>query len=103
MPHRSSLCLIAAMRRDRAISPVELVEAHLQQIEKLNPTLNAFVVIRAEQAREEARLAGGAISRGEALRPLHGVPVTVKDSFDLANYPTLCGSKFRTGNRAAHD
>src|ERR1700694_1430704 len=102
MPHRSSLCLMAAMLRDRAISPVELVEAHLQQIEKLNPKLNAFVVIRAEQTREEARLAEVTISRGEALGPLHGVPVTVKDSFDLADYATLCGSKFRIGHRAAH-
>src|SRR5579859_4434633 len=103
MPHRSSLCLMAARLRDRAISSVELVEAHLRQIEKLNPKLNAFVVVRAEQARQEARLAEAAISRGEALGPLHGVPVTVKDSFDLADYPTLCGSKFRIGHRAARD
>jgi Asp-tRNA(Asn)/Glu-tRNA(Gln) amidotransferase A subunit family amidase len=94
---------MAAMLRDRAISPIELVEAHLRQIEKLNPKINAFVAIRAEQAREEARLAEAAISRGEALGPLHGVPVTVKDSFDLADYPTLCGSKFRIGHRAARD
>jgi Asp-tRNA(Asn)/Glu-tRNA(Gln) amidotransferase A subunit family amidase len=94
---------MAAMLRDRAISPIELVEAHLRQIEKLNPKINAFVAIRAEQAREEAWLAEAAISRGEALGPLHGVPVTVKDSFDLADYPTLCGSKFRIGHRAARD
>src|SRR5260370_1264856 len=103
MPHRSSLCLMAAMLRDRAISPVELVEAHLRQIEQLDPKLNAFVIVRAEQAREEARLAEAAIQHGERLGPLHGVPVTVKDSFDLADYPTLCGSKFRIGHRAAQD
>ena len=91
------------MLRDRAVSPVDLVEAHLRQIERLDPKLNAFVIVRAEQAREEARLAEAAIQRGERLGPLHGVPVTVKDSFDLADYPTLCGSKFRIGHRAAHD
>src|SRR3984893_12959683 len=103
MPHRSSLCLMAAMLRDRAVSAVELVDAHLRQIERVNPKLNAFVIVRAEQAREEARLADAAIQRGDMVGPLHGVPVTVKDSFDLANYPTLCGSKFRSGHRAARD
>ena len=83
------------MVRDRAVSPVELVEAHLRQINKLNSKLNAFVVITAEQAREEARQAEAAVMRGERLGPLHGAPVTVKDSFDLAGQPTLCGSKFR--------
>ncbi len=94
---------MAALLRDRAISPVELVDAHLRQIERLNPSLNAFVVVMADQAREQARAAEAAIQRGETLGPLHGVPVTVKDSFDLADYPTLCGSKFRAGHRAAKD
>jgi Asp-tRNA(Asn)/Glu-tRNA(Gln) amidotransferase A subunit family amidase len=43
---------MAAMLRDRGISPVELVDAHLRQIEQLDPKLNAFVIVRAEQARE---------------------------------------------------
>jgi amidase len=103
MPHRSSLCLMAAMLRDRVLSPVELVEAHLRQIEKLNPKLNAFVVVTADRARDEARQAEAAIVRGERLGLLHGIPVTVKDSFDLAGYPTLCGSKFRIGHRADRD
>ena len=94
---------MAAMLRDRAVSAVELVDAHLRQIERLNPKLNAFVIVRAEQAREEARLADAAIQRGDIVGPLHGVPVTVKDSFDLADYPTLCGSRFRIGHRAARD
>src|SRR6266849_1205624 len=103
MPHRSSLCLMAALLRDRVVSPVELVEAHLRQIEKLNPQLNAFVVITANKAREDARLAEAAVMRGERLGALHGVPVTVKDSFDLAGHPTLCGSRFRIGHRADRD
>jgi amidase len=94
---------MASMVRDRTVSPVELVEAHLRQIEKLNPQLNAFVVITADKAREDARLAEAAVMRGERLGALHGIPVTVKDSFDLAGHPTLCGSKFRIGHRADRD
>ena len=94
---------MVSMVRDRTVSPVELVEAHLRQIEKLNPQLNAFVVITADKAREDARLAEAAVMRGERLGALHGIPVTVKDSFDLAGHPTLCGSKFRIGHRADRD
>src|SRR5207244_1679403 len=103
MPHRESLCLMVSMIRDRSVSPVELVEAHLSQIEKLNPKLNAFVTVMADTAREEARRAEAAVGRGNRLGLLHGIPVTVKDSFDLAGHPTLCGSRFRMGHRAAHD
>jgi amidase len=94
---------MAAMLRDRSVSPVELVEAHLQQIERLNPKLNAFVVVMADPARAQAREAEAAIHRGTRLGPLHGIPVTVKDSFDLEGFPTLCGSRFRLGHRAAQD
>jgi len=103
MPHRSSLCLMASMVRERAISPVELLEAHLRQIERLNPQLNAFVALTADQARRDAQESEAAVMRGDRLGPLHGVPVTVKDSFDLAGHPTLCGSKFRIGHRADRD
>src|SRR6266852_3781089 len=103
MPYRSSLCLMASMVRERRISPVELVDAHFRQIAKHNPQINAFVVLLEDQAREAAKRAEAAVMHGDALGQLHGVPVTVKDSFDLADYPTLCGSKFRLGHRAAQD
>src|SRR5215475_8852656 len=89
---RSSLCLMVSMVRDGAVSPTELVQAHLRQIEARNPELNAFVSVFAESALEEARASESAIMRGEPLGPLHGVPVTVKDSFDIAEQPTLAGS-----------
>src|SRR5579862_4600139 len=101
--HRASLCQMASAVRAREISPVELVDAHLRQIEKLNPKLNAFVEVTADRAREEARSAEAAVMRGDSLGALHGVPVTVKDSFDMAGLPTLCGSKFRLGHRAVDD
>lgn len=91
------------MVRERAISPVELVEAHLRQIEQVNPRINAFVSVFSEEARAGARRAEAAVLRGGPLGLLHGVPVTVKDSFDLAGQPTLCGSKSREGHRAAVD
>src|ERR1051326_2659153 len=103
MPIQSSLCLMASMVRDRAISPVELVDAHLKQIQEQNPRLNAFVTLFAEQAREQARRAQAAVMRGDSLGLLHGVPVTVKDSFDMAGVPTLCGSRLRLGHRAAQN
>ena len=103
MPNRSSLILMAAMVRERRISPTELVNAHFRQIAKHNPQINAFVVLLEEEARSTARMAEAAIMGGEALGPLHGVPVSVKDSFDMAGLPTLCGSKFRLDHRAAED
>lgn len=97
------MCLMASLVRERAISPVELVDAHLRQIERLNPKINAFVTVLADQARAAARAAEADVQRGEPLGLLHGVPVTVKDSFDMAGLPTLCGSRFRLGHRAAED
>jgi len=94
---------MAAMVRERRISPTELVDAHFRQVAKHNPNVNAFVVLLEEEARAAAKKAETAIMRGESLGPLHGVPVTVKDSFDMAGLPTLCGSKFRLGHRAAED
>jgi len=91
------------MVRERRISPTELVDAHFRQIAKHNPQINAFVVLLEEEARSAARMAEAAIMGGEALGPLHGVPVSVKDSFDMAGLPTLCGSKFRLDHRAAED
>src|SRR5580700_2491510 len=100
MPNRFSLCSMAAMVRERQVTPVELVDAHYRQIAAHNPRINAFVVLLEQQARAAAELAEAAVMRGDPLGPLHGVPVTVKDSFDVKGLPTLCGSKFRIGHRA---
>jgi Asp-tRNA(Asn)/Glu-tRNA(Gln) amidotransferase A subunit family amidase len=88
---------------ERRISPVELVEAHLRQIEAQNPRINAFVTILRDTALAEARLRESEVMRGEPLGLLHGLPVTVKDSFDMAGHPTLAGSRFRFGHKAAGD
>ncbi len=99
MPNHLSLVEMAELVRKRQVSPLELVDAHLQQIEKHNPAVNAFVIRMDEQAREAARQAENATHIG----PLHGVPVTVKDSYDMDGHPTACGSRFFQSLRARSD
>ncbi len=94
---------MAQMVAKREISPVELVKLHLQQISAVNPQINAFVRVLDSEALESAQQAEAALTKGEPLGPLHGVPVSVKDSFDMAGLPTLCGSKFRLGHVARQD
>src|SRR5580704_6900374 len=92
--------------RAKKISPIELVEAHLARIEQLNPTLNAFAAIDADRVPEQARSAESAV-RGStkitSIGPLHGVPISVKSSVDVAGLPCECGSILRKGNRPTED
>src|SRR5688500_18235813 len=74
---------LAELIRNREISPVEVVQAHLDRIEAVNPKINAIVSV-AEGALEAAKVAEAAVLAGEELGPLHGVPFTVKDSIDTA-------------------
>ena len=94
---------MVSMIRDGVISSSELTEEHLRQIGEQNPSLNAFVYVRAEEAREEARQADGRLARGEPLGLLDGVPLTVKDSFDVVGLPTRAGSRFRAPAPASRD
>jgi Asp-tRNA(Asn)/Glu-tRNA(Gln) amidotransferase A subunit family amidase len=75
----------------RVISAREAVEAHIRRIEQRNPALNAVVFERFDQARAEAREADRRTRTGESLPPLHGLPVTIKDSIDLAGAPSTLG------------
>src|SRR5437879_3615560 len=92
----------AALVRRRKLSPVELVEAVLAQIERIAP-LNAFVTVLPEQARAAARAAEQAVMRGDALPPLHGVPVHVKDQVDIAGIRTTFGSAIFADNVPTRD
>jgi amidase len=103
VPCRASLCLMVSMVRNGEISPVELVEAHLKQIENSKPQINAFVRVRADEALAEARETETLLRRGERIGLLDGVPLTVKDSFDVEGLPTLVGSRLRAGHRASLD
>ena len=83
---------LAGLIRDKALSPVEVVRAHLERIEAVNPNLNAVVTL-ADGAVERASEAEAALVRGESWGPLHGVPFTIKDSFDTAGVRTTRGSR----------
>ncbi|HUI40665.1 MAG TPA: amidase [Terriglobia bacterium] len=95
----------AALVRQQRVSPVELVEAHLRKIERLNPRLNAFVIVDAERALTQARAAEKALSAGASaeIGPLHGVPVTLKSSIDVAGLRTETGTRLRAGHIATED
>ena len=66
--------------RAKQFTAAELTEAHLLGIETLNPRLNAFLTVTAEQAREQAKAADAAIAKGD-IRPLTGIPLAIKDLF----------------------
>jgi Asp-tRNA(Asn)/Glu-tRNA(Gln) amidotransferase A subunit family amidase len=89
--------------RNEKISPVELVEAHLKKIDKLNPRLNAFVQVDGEGALHQAREAEAAIVRGAKLGPLHGVPISIKSSIEVAGFRCEVGTKLRQGTVASQD
>ena len=76
---------------EQTVSPVEVVEACLKRIETLNPTLNAFITVMADDAREQAKAAEAEIKAGQWRGPLHGLPVAVKDFYDTAGVATTAG------------
>lgn len=83
---------LVALVTSREITPVEILDAHLSVIDRLNPKLNAIVTLAVEQARAAAVKAGDAVIRGEATGPLHGLPVGIKDITPTAGIRTTFGS-----------
>src|SRR5262245_25680969 len=83
-----SLADVSALIRQREISPVELVAACLERIERLQPKLTAFITVDADSARRAADVAARDIQQGRWKGPLHGVPVGVKDFYDTAGLRT---------------
>ena len=77
----------------RSLSAHALIAAHLDQIARVNPTINAITVLNAEAALVQAHAADHALAQGTLLGPLHGLPFTVKDSFDAAGLPTSAGTE----------
>ena len=82
---------LARSIRQRQVSATEVLDAHLQQIARHNRALNAIVTLDEERARTRAREADAAMARGDLWGPLHGVPVTIKDSIETAGLRTTSG------------
>ena len=92
------LCYMPALElgeaiRAKKVSPVEVVDAVLARIERLNPTLNAYCTVTAAAARAAAKEAEAAVMRGDALGTLHGIPVSIKDLVATKGVRTTHGSK----------
>jgi Asp-tRNA(Asn)/Glu-tRNA(Gln) amidotransferase A subunit family amidase len=94
---------MAEQIRKKKISPIELVDAHLKQIEKLNPKLNAFVHVDAERARRAAEAAEAEVISNKKLGPLHGVPISIKSSIAVAGLRCEAGTRLRAGIVSAQD
>lgn len=94
---------LATGYRARKFSPVEVIDAVLQRIVRVNPKINAFCLVTADIARHEARMAEAAIMRGEALPPLHGIPVSVKDTIITKGIRTTFGSVIFENNIPIED
>lgn len=91
--HYDSIGELGNRIREQAVSPVVVVEACLKRIETLNPTLNAFITVMADDARDQATAAAAEIRAGRWRGPLHGVPVAVKDFYDTAGVTTTAGAE----------
>ena len=102
LTYASAVSLAQAIRQKK-ISPIEVIDAHLARIEKLNPALNAYVQVDADGARDRAQRAEEAIANGATLGPLHGVPISIKSSIDVAGFRCEAGSKLRAGHIAKED
>ncbi len=99
---RSASSLAAAIR-NREISSLELIDVHLDHIASTNPPLNAVVFTLADRARAEAKQADEALAKGNIKGPFHGVPMTVKDAWEVAGVPSTGGTLGRANHIPEHD
>ena len=90
LPFRSAKQLAAAIRRKK-IGCLELLETYLARVERYNPALNAVIATDLDGARKRARAADRALARKAIWGPLHGVPMTIKESYDVVGLPTTWG------------
>ena len=94
----SSASRQAALMREKRLSPVELITAYLERIERLDERLRAFITVCGESALVEAKRAESEAARGEWRGPLHGIPFAVKDQLDTAGILTTSGSALLRGH-----
>lgn len=89
--------------RARELTAEQVTDACLRRIEEDNPRLNAFILVMADRARQQAREADRELAAGRDRGPLHGAPISIKDLIDVAGTPTTAASRVREGHVAAHD
>jgi Amidase len=89
--HFSSAIEIARLVRERRVSAIDVLEHFLARVAKYDPRLNAIIWLDAERARERAKEADAALAKGQVWGPLHGVPMTIKESYNVAGSPTTWG------------
>jgi amidase len=94
---------LARMIRDKEIGAEELLDHFLARIEKYNPAINAIILMQEDKARGRARAADAALARGENWGPLHGVAMTIKESFDWVGSPSTWGNPVYKDNFPAVD
>mgnify|MGYP001828452344 CR=1 FL=1 len=99
----SSGLALAEMIRSKAIGAAELTRYFIDRIERYDTSLNAIVVRDFERALQAAESADAALARGEVLGPLHGLPMTIKESYDIAGLPTTWGNPAWKDNVASRD
>jgi amidase len=92
---------LAAKLRERSLTAVELLERHRARVERLNPALNAIIATDFDAARERARQADAAAASGQWWGPLHGLPMTIKDTLEVAGLPATAGAPALKNHRPA--
>ena len=102
-PHLQPISAIANALRDRRLSSRDLAEACLSEIDRRNPSLNAFITVTSALARQQADVADREIAAGRYRGPLHGIPISLKDLVDLEGVPTTAASRVRAGVLATRD
>ena len=103
IPAHLSALELAQKIRDKEISSVELTQTYIDRIEKHDGEINAVVVRTFDDAMKQAKLADEAIEKGEKLGPLHGVPMTIKESYVIAGTPSTWGQEAFRNNVAKED
>jgi amidase len=89
--HYKSAVELAALIRDKKVSAAEVLEHLLARVARYNPKLNAIIWMDQARARARAAAADAALAKGEIWGPLHGVPMTIKESYTVAGSPTTWG------------
>src|SRR5688572_15209679 len=88
--------------RTGELDPRRLVEICLRQIDALEPQVRAWVVVDRDGARRAADAAAARLQGNDALGPLHGIPLAIKDIVDVAGFPTLAGARVRSTEPVAN-